>query len=50
MKIELVADGKKIPMNKFVQKIIAATIKGMVETLDDVEEWKTLEIKIEQED
>jgi hypothetical protein len=28
MKVELSLDGKKIPMNKFVQKIIGSGIKG----------------------
>lgn len=36
-------------MNKFVQKIVGSTIRGMVETLDDVGAWKKLEIKIEEE-
>ncbi|OPY29454.1 MAG: hypothetical protein A4E28_00861 [Methanocella sp. PtaU1.Bin125] len=50
MKVELSLDGKKIPMNKFVQKIIGAGIKGMVDTLDGVGAWKKLEIKIEPEE
>ena len=40
MKVELSLDGKKIPMNKFVQKIIGSGIKGMVDTLDGVGPWK----------
>ncbi len=49
MKAELKLDGKKIPMNKFVQKIVASGIKGMVDTLDGVGPWKRLEITIEEE-
>ncbi len=49
MKVELVVDGKKIPLNKFVQKILGSGVVGMVETLDSVETpWKNIELKIEQ--
>jgi hypothetical protein len=50
MKVELNVDGKKVPMNKFVQKIIGSAIKGMVSTLDGVGPWKTLEIKVGQDE
>lgn len=50
MKVELSLDGKKIPMNKFVQKIIGSGIKGMVDTLDGVGPWKKLQITIEPEE
>lgn len=50
MKVELNVDGKHIPMNKFVQKIVGSTIKGMIETLDDIGAWKKLEIKISTEE
>ncbi len=50
MKVELVVDGKKIPLNKFVQKILGSGVVGMVETLDSVETpWRTIELKVEQE-
>jgi len=50
MKVELVVDGKKIPLNKFVQKIIGSGVAGMVETLDSVEApCRTIELKIEQD-
>jgi hypothetical protein len=50
MKVELIVDGKKIPMNKFVQEFVAGTVKGMVGSLDDVDgSSKKIEIKIEQE-
>ncbi len=49
MKAELVVDGKKIPLNKFVQEFLAGAVAGMVETLDSVETpWKHIELKIEQ--
>ena len=37
-------------MNKFVQKIIGSTIKGMIETLDDVGVWKRVEISVNMEE
>lgn len=49
MKVEVNVDGKKVPMNKFVQKIVGSTIKGMIETLDDVGAWKNLNITIEMD-
>ena len=49
MKVELVVDGKKIPLNKFVQEILGGAVTGMTETLDSVETpWKHLELKIEK--
>ncbi|BAI62875.1 conserved hypothetical protein [Methanocella paludicola SANAE] len=49
MKVELVVDGKKIPLNKFVQEFLAGAVVGMVETLDSVETpSKHIELKIEQ--
>jgi hypothetical protein len=50
MKAELIVDGQKIPLNAFVQKILAGGVVGMVETLDSVEmPWKTIELKIEND-
>jgi hypothetical protein len=51
MKSELFVDGKKVPMNKFVQKFVASTAVGMAETLDDVsKDWKEIQIKIVREE
>lgn len=51
MKVELIVDGKKIPMNKFVQKFVGSTTKGMVETLDDVDaSWHKIEIVVNKEE
>ncbi len=50
MKVELVVDGKKIPLNKFVQKILGSGVAGMVGTLDSVEDaWRVIELKVEQD-
>jgi hypothetical protein len=51
MKIELSVDGRKIPMNDFVQKIVVNVIKAMVETLHTIDsEWKELSIHIEKDE
>lgn len=51
MKIELLVDGKKIPMNDFVQKIVVNVIKAMVETLHNIDsEWKEISIHIERDE
>lgn len=51
MKIELLVDGKKIPMNDFVQKIVVDVIKAMVETLHNIDnEWKEISIHIERDE
>lgn len=50
MKIELLVDERKIPMNDFVQKIVLNVIKAMVETLHDVNsQWKKISIHIEND-
>jgi hypothetical protein len=47
--IKLQVDGKEIPINEFVESILAGTITGAVTTLHGVgEEWKKIEIKIER--
>ncbi len=47
--IVLEVDGKKIPMNDFVRKILCGTIAGAAGALRDVgEDWKTLNISIKR--
>ncbi len=42
-------DGKNIPMNDFVRKILAGMITGSLGTLRGVEEdWKTLIIRLKK--
>lgn len=49
MKVELVVDGNRIPLNRFVQKILGSGVAGMVETLDSVETpWRIIELKVEK--
>lgn len=51
MKIELLVDGRKIPMNDFVQKIVGNVIKAMVETLHTIDNrWKEISIHIKKDD
>lgn len=51
MKTELLVDGRKIPMNDFVQKIVVNIIKAMVETLHTIDsEWKEISIHIEKDE
>jgi hypothetical protein len=51
MKIELSVDGRRIPMNDFVQKIVVNIIKAMVETLHTINsEWKEISIHIEKDE
>jgi len=46
---KLIVDGKEIPLNDFVESILAGTIVGAVTTLHGVgEQWKKIEIKIER--
>lgn len=45
--IVLEIDGKKIPMNDFVRKILCGMIAGSIETLRGAgKEWKTINIGI----
>ncbi|MDM7918452.1 MAG: hypothetical protein QUS12_04720 [Methanosarcina sp.] len=51
MKIELVVDGRKVPMNEFVQKIVGNVIRAMVETLHTIDSgWKEISIHIEKDE
>ena len=49
MEIDLTIDGEDIPMNSFVQKIIAGVVAGAAESLNDVEkDWKNLQLIIKR--
>lgn len=51
MKIELVIDGRKIPTNEFVTKILSNVIGAIVESLHGIDEnWKEISLKIEKEE
>ena len=47
IEIVLEIDGKKIPMNGFVTKILIGMVKGSIETLHGVEDdWKNVNIRM----
>ncbi len=47
MNMKLVVDGKGIPLNEFVEKILNGTIVGAVTSLKGIErDWKKIEITI----
>jgi len=47
--LKLKVDGKEIPLNEFVEKIMAGTITGAVTSLRGIkDDWKKIEIEIEK--
>jgi hypothetical protein len=45
--IKLLVDGKEIPLNEFVGKILSGTIVGNVTSLRGIkEDWKKIEVEI----
>ena len=49
MSLKLKVDGKEIPLNEFVEKILAGTITGAVTSLRGIkDDWKKIEIEIEK--
>ena len=49
MSLKLKVDGKDIPLNEFVEKLLNGTITGAVTSLKGIkEDWKKIEIEIEK--
>jgi hypothetical protein len=49
MSLKLKVDGKEIPLNEFVEKILRGTITGAVTSLRGIKEnWKKIEVEIQQ--
>jgi len=47
--LKLKVDGKEIPLNEFVEKIVSGTVTGAVNSLRGIkEDWKKIEIEIEK--
>ena len=47
MEMKLVIDGKEIPLNEFVNKMLTGTIVGAVTSLRGInEDWKTIKVEI----
>lgn len=49
MSLKLKIDGKEIPLNEFVEKILNGTITGAVTSLRGIkDDWTKIEIEIEK--
>ena len=49
MVMKLKVDGKEIPMNEFVEKIISGSVVGAVTSLKGIkEDWEKIEIEIQR--
>jgi hypothetical protein len=47
MEMKLVVDGKEVPLNDFVSKILSGSIVGAVTSLRGIrEDWKKIEVEI----
>ena len=47
LEAKLLIDGKEIPLNEFVKKILSGTIVGAVTSLREIKkDWKEIEIKV----
>ena len=47
METKLIIDGKEIPLNEFVSKMIGGTVVGAVTSLRGIkEDWERIEIEI----
>lgn len=47
MGLKLVVDGKEIPLNDFVSKLMSGSIVGAVTSLKGIrEDWKKIEVEI----
>jgi hypothetical protein len=47
MEMKLLVDGKAIPLNEFVSKILTGTVVGAVTSLRGIrEDWKKIEVEI----
>jgi len=47
--LKLKVDGKEIPLNEFVEKILSGTITGAVTSLRGIkDDWKKIEVEIQQ--
>ena len=49
MSLKLKVDGKDIPLNEFVEKILSGTIVGAVTSLRGIKEnWEKIEVEIQR--
>gem|GEM_PF-919759 len=47
-KIELRVDGKTIPMNRFVQKIVTNIVVGILSSLRNVDNWREATVTLKK--
>ncbi len=49
MRVELIIDGRTIPLNRYVQSVFGNVIAALISTLKGVDEnWKSVEVKIQR--
>jgi hypothetical protein len=49
MGVKLKVDGKEIPLNEFVEKILGGTLKGAVESLRGIDgAWEKIVIEVDK--
>lgn len=48
MNVKLYVDGKRIPLNKFVQSVLGDVNLAIVSNLKGVDKWERVEIRIEK--
>jgi hypothetical protein len=49
LSLKLKVDGKEIPLNEFVEKILSGTIVGAVTSLRGIKEnWEKIEVEIQR--
>ncbi len=47
MEVELIVDGKRIPMNDYVKSVFANVVSALIATLKGVDEsWKEMKLEI----
>jgi len=47
LRVQLYIDGKEIPLNDFVERMLGGTVAGAASSLHGVDDgWKSLEIRI----
>jgi hypothetical protein len=46
MDVEIYVDGRRIPLNKFVQSVVRDVNVAILSNLKGVEEWSVVEIRI----
>lgn len=49
MSLKLKVDGKEIPLNEFVERLLRGTLTGAVSSLKGIkDDWERIEIEIEK--